>query len=122
MSEMPNSGEDHGHAQPVGGGDDVLVFHRATRLDDGGGAGGCDRLEAIGEREEGVGGGHGAGKGEHGLLRAEFGGIDAAHLACADADGLAVARVDDGVRLDVFADAPGKEQVAQLLRGRADAR
>ena len=39
------------------------------------------------------------------LQRGDAGGIDAAHLAGADADGRAVLGVDDGVRLDVLGDA-----------------
>ncbi len=42
-------------------------------------------------------------------------GINAAHLAGADAQRLAVARIDDGVGLDVLADPPGKEQAAQFF-------
>ena len=54
---------------------------------------------------------------QHGLHGAEAGGVHAAHLAGADAEGLAVAGVDDGVRFDVLADAPGEEQAAQFLGG-----
>ena len=45
-------------------------------------------------------------------------GIDAAHLAGADADRRAVPGVDDGVRLDVLGDAEGEEQVGHLALGR----
>ena len=42
------------------------------------------------------------------------------HLAGADADGRAVARIDDGVRLDVLGDPEGEDEVGQLpARGRA---
>ena len=41
--------------------------------------------------------------------------VDAAHLAGADADGLAVFGIDDGVGLDVLADFPGEEQGARFL-------
>ena len=52
---------------------------------------------------------------EHGFLGAKACGIDAAHLTGSDADGLAVARVDDGVGFDVLADAPGEDQGAKFL-------
>jgi hypothetical protein len=40
MAEVADAGENHGHAQLVGGGNDFLVFHGASGLDDGGGSGG----------------------------------------------------------------------------------
>jgi hypothetical protein len=74
-------------------------------------------FEAVGEGEEGVGGGDAAGERQDGFHGAEAGGVDAAHLAGADADGLAVFGVDDGVGFDVLADAPGEEQAGELFRG-----
>ena len=44
--------------------------------------------------------------------------VHAAHLARADAGGLAVARVQNGIRLHVLADLPREQQVAHLLLGR----
>ena len=41
-------------------------------------------------------------------------GVDAAHLAGADARGLAVLGIDDGVRLDVFGDGECEEHVGEL--------
>ena len=52
------------------------------------------------------------------LARGDARGIDAAHLAGADADGGAVLGIDDGVRLDVLGDAPGEEEVGDLGCGR----
>ena len=117
MAEVPDSGEDHGEAEAVGGGDDVVILDGAAGLDDGGSAGSGNGFESVGEREEGVGGGDGAFEREDGFHGAEAGGVDAAHLAGADADGLAVARVDDGVGFDVLADAPGEEQAAEFFGG-----
>ncbi len=117
MPEMANAGEDHGHAQLVGGGDHFFVAYRAAGLDDGGGSGLGYGFKAVGERKEGVGGGDAALERQHGLHGAEAGGVHAAHLARAHAEGLAVAGVDDGVGLDVLADAPGEEQAAQFLGG-----
>ena len=51
---MAHAGEHHGDAVLVGGGDDLVVAHRAARLDDGGGAGLDGREQAVGEGEEGV--------------------------------------------------------------------
>ena len=84
----------------------------AAGLNDGGGSGFGDFFDAVGEREEGVGRGDGALERQLGFHGADFGGIDAAHLSGADADGLSVAGVDDGVGLDVLADFPGEEQGA----------
>ena len=112
MAKVPDSGEDHGQAETVGGGDDVIVFHGATGLDDGGCAGSGDSFKSIRERKEGVGCGYGALKGENRFLRAEAGGVNAAHLARAYAYGLAIARIDDSVGLDVLRHAPGKDEAA----------
>ena len=71
--------------------------------------------QAVGEREEGVGGATeplasgsaspAASAASAALQRGDARGVDAAHLAGADADGRAVLGVDDGVRLDVLGDA-----------------
>ena len=60
MAEVTDSGEDHGESEAIGGGDHVFVLYGAAGLDDGGCAGCGDSFEAIGEGEEGVGGGDGA--------------------------------------------------------------
>ena len=74
-------------------------------------------FKAVGEGEKGVGGGYTTLQRKDGLHGAEAGGVYAAHLAGADAEGLAVAGIDDGVGFDVLADAPGKEQAAQFFGG-----
>ena len=51
------------------------------------------------------------------FMRAKPGGVHAAHLPRADAHGLAVASIHNGVRFDVLAYAPGKQQAAQLFGG-----
>src|SRR5437588_443831 len=56
MAEVPPPGEDHGHAEMVGGGDDIVVLGRPSRLHDGHGAGFGARLHAIGKREQGLAG------------------------------------------------------------------
>ena len=121
MAEVADSGEDHGDAESVGGGDDFGIADGAAGLDDGGCSGVRDGFEAVGEWEEGVGGGYAAVEREDGLHGSEAGGVDAAHLAGSDAYGLAVAvgeaGVDDGVGFDVLADAPGEEESADLFGG-----
>src|ERR1039458_4235966 len=47
MPEVAHAGEDHGHAQLIGGGDDFFVAHRAAGLDDGGGSGSGDRFPPV---------------------------------------------------------------------------
>jgi hypothetical protein len=117
---MTEAGEHHGDALLVGGGDHLGVAHGAAGLDDRGGAGLGQHVEAVAEGEEGIRGDHAAGDDEAGVLgldRSDARGVDAAHLAGADADGHAVLAVHDGVRLDVLGHAPGEQQVAQLLLG-----
>ena len=59
VGEVAGAGEVHGDAGGLGGVDDLLVTDGATRLDDGADPGVDEDLEAVGEGEEGVGGGHG---------------------------------------------------------------
>ena len=119
MPEMPHAREDHGDAQLVCGGDYVLILDAAAGLDDRRRAGLGYGLKAVGEGEKRVGSGDATGAPKHALHGAEAGGVHAAHLAGADAEGLAVFGVDDGVGLDVLGDAPSEEQAAQLRsRGR----
>src|SRR5258708_797139 len=102
---MSYPGEGHGDTQTVGGCDYFGVADRASRLDDGGGTGLGNGFEAVGKGEEGIGGGYAAGERQDGLHSSEAGRVDPAHLAGADADGLAVAigeaSIDDGVGFDV---------------------
>jgi len=44
VTEVPGAGEDHGDAVLVGGGDDLLVSHGTSGLDDRGGTGGDGRV------------------------------------------------------------------------------
>ena len=57
VTEVADPGEDHGDADFIGGCDNFGVADGATRLDDCRGTGLGDGLQAIGEGEEGVGGG-----------------------------------------------------------------
>ena len=56
MTEVAHAGHDHGDAMLVGGGDDLVVAHGASRLNDGGGAGFHGGEKPVGEGKEGVGG------------------------------------------------------------------
>ena len=58
--EVALAGEDHRHVVRVGGGDGFVVADGAAGLDDGGDARFGGRLDAVREREEGVGGHDGA--------------------------------------------------------------
>jgi nucleoside-diphosphate-sugar epimerase len=60
MAEVAAAGEDHGHAVLVAGGEGLVVALRAAGLDDRRDPGGGGDVGAVAEREEGVGGEHGA--------------------------------------------------------------
>ena len=62
MAEVAAVGRDHRDARGIDGGDDVLVAHRAARLDDRRDARVDRELRAVGEGEEGVGGERRAGE------------------------------------------------------------
>ena len=112
---MADPGEEHGESETVGGGDNFRIALRAAGLNNGGGTSAGDFFHAVGEWEEGVRGGNRAFEWELGFHGADFGGVDAGHLSGADADGLAVAGVDDGVGFHVLADFPSEEQGAGFL-------
>src|SRR3712207_3218530 len=117
MPEMPDAREDHRQIVLVGGGDDFGVADGAAGLDDGGDAVPGRLVEAVADGEELVGGERGALDWKLHAHRADADGIDARHLARADADRLARARVDDGVRLRVLAARPGEEEGRELFAG-----
>ncbi len=120
MQEMAHAGEDHGKAEAVGGGDDIVVAHGASGLNDCGGAGLGGFFDAVREREEGVGCDDAALQRRLRFHYCDFDGVDAAHLAGADSEGGAVASEDDGIGFYVFADFPGEAHgVHLLLRGDA---
>ena len=102
-----------GHAGGLRRGDDLLVAHRAARLHDRADAGVEQHLQAVGEREEGVGRGDGAGGAVPGPGHGELAGVDPVDLAHADADGCAVAGEQDGVRLHRAARPPGELEVGE---------
>ena len=120
MSKVSHAGEDHRDAMFVGGSDDFVVLDRAAGLDDGFGAGVGRFVQAVAERIEGVGS-HGrsfeiqaVGGGTHDR---DFGRIDAAHLASADAENLIRRREHDGVRFYVTTNPPGEVERLVFLFG-----
>ena len=54
MPEVAVTGEAHGHAAFIGGGDDIGIALAASWLDGGGGAGVSGGQQAVGEREKRV--------------------------------------------------------------------
>ena len=120
MEEVPLAGEDHGDAELVGPRDVVVVLHRAAGLDDDGDAGVGRRLDAVGERVEGVAGAGAALGAAGGLGRGDLAGLDAVLLTGADAPRGAVLHQDDGVALHPADQAPGQLGVGPL--GLASAR
>src|SRR4051812_19587741 len=81
VPEMPYSREHHGHAPLVRRGDPSRVPPAAAGLDDRGRARLDHRIDAVAEREEGVGGDRGAGEREPRGLRLERGDARAVHPA-----------------------------------------
>src|SRR5690554_1670822 len=120
VTEMAHASEDHGQAMLVGGIDHFLIAHGATRLVHCGDTGCCGGIDAITEGEEGIGRHHGARYLQtfvRSLDAGDLGGVDAAHLAGADTDGLTVLGIDDGVGFDVLGHFPAEQQITNLLFG-----
>src|SRR5271166_68765 len=116
MPEMSYPGKNHGQPKPVGRFDYFLVAHGASGLDDGRCAGFRDFLDAVREGKEGIGGGHRAFQWQLRFHGAELAGIDAAHLSGPDAYGLAIAGVENGIRLDVLAHLPREKERPLFFR------
>src|ERR1700732_1941893 len=97
VQEMAHAVEDHGEAEAVGGGDDIVVAHGAARLNDRGGAGFGGFFHAVWKWEEGVRGDDAALQRRLRFHYGEFDRVDATHLAGADAESGAVASEHYGV-------------------------
>ena len=63
VPEVAAAGHDHHGARAVDGRDDLVVAHAAAGLDERADAGVEQHVDAVGEREEGVGGADGAADG-----------------------------------------------------------
>src|SRR3990167_8761382 len=121
VPKVTHAGEHHGNPGFVGSRNYFVVAHRTTRLNHRSDAIGSSVIQTVAEREEGVGGHHRAGNLQAGVLSLDSGdtrGVDAAHLAGADTDGLAVFRVDDGVGFNELGHFPGEDQVMDFLLAR----
>ena len=118
MAEMAHAGEDHSKARFVGGGDNFVIAHRATGLDDGGDTGLGSGDQTIREGEEGVRGGdatacHGFSQpgftgGIFGLAGGDTSRVNAAHLTRSNANCGPVLGIDDGVGFNVLGDCEGE--------------
>src|SRR2546421_2243175 len=115
MSEMPDAREDHREAVLVSSSDHFGVAHGAAGLYDRGDAVPGGLVNAVAEREEGVGREHGAFDRKLRAHRADAHRVNARHLSSANADGLTGARVDDCVRLRMLADRPSEQKRCDLL-------
>src|SRR6185503_12107434 len=121
VSEVAHAGEHHGRAALVRRGDDFGVAYAAAGLDDRRRARFEDDIDAVAEREEGVGRGHRPCERQASRLslhRGEARAVDAAHLPGADAERHAVAAEDDRIRLHELRHGPGEAQVGELGVGR----
>ena len=118
---MPRAREHHRDAVFVGRGDHFIVAHAAAGFDHAGRARVHHHIEPVAEREESIGGYSRAGQCQARILRLDARDarrIDAAHLACAHAEGHAAAAEHDRIALDEFRDLPGEQQIIHLLRCR----
>src|SRR5512147_2461631 len=104
---MPDSSENHGETQSIGGVYYLLIVNRPTGLNDGCRPLAGNLLNAVGERKKGVRGGHCSLEWKDGFHGADLAGIYARHLPGTDANRLPITSVHDGVRLHVFAHYPG---------------
>ena len=118
---MTHAGEDHGNAGFISGSDHLGITHRTARLDHCSDTYFSRVIDTVTEREERIRSHDRAlhlQTGMLGLDRGDARGVHAAHLAGADADGLTVLGVDDGVGFDELGHFPGEDQVVDLLLGR----
>ena len=77
-----------------------------------------DLLHTVGEGEKGVRTDDGSLERQQGLRCSDTGRIHTAHLAGPDADGLTGPSINNGVRLDVLNDFPGKFEGLPLVISR----
>src|SRR3989304_1350179 len=118
MPEMPHAGENLVHAMLVGRSDHFFILDRAARLDDRLGPRFCRRIDAVTKRIESIRGDYRSPKIEPVSLGAhdrDFCRIHPAHLPCPYAQDLVTRGKNNGVRLHMTANAPGKIQGLVLL-------
>src|SRR5690606_6096770 len=115
---MADSGEHHCHVVIIAEANGILIFNRPPGLNDSFDACAMGDLDAVGEREEGIGGHHTSLK-----VESEFASFLNGLLQCVNAGGLSHAACqqlpfygqDYGIRLGVLADFRGKQQCFDLL-------
>lgn len=112
---MSDGGQNHRDAEFVGGGNDIGILLASAGLDHSSDASGGGGLDAVREWEEGVTGENGALGSFTGLLKGEADGLDAVHLASADAKESIFRTDDDGIGLHVRNDAPLELESGHLL-------
>src|SRR5271168_3820647 len=115
VPEVSDSSKNHSQIEPVGCVNDFLVTNRASGLNDRRCAGSCHRFKTVRKREEGVRRNGTVGQRQNSFHGAKLGGIHPAHLPSPYTQGLAIAGIDDGVRLDVLGHFPGKSERLHLL-------
>ena len=98
--------------------DDLLIPNRPSWLNHGGNPCACGGIDAITKWEKGIGSHHAPFDGKIRFHLSQFHRINPAHLAGANADGLGLRGKDNGIRLDVLADFPGKIAGLILVVGR----
>src|SRR5919201_2707909 len=116
--ELARAREDHGDTLAVGGTDRLVVPNRAAGLDDRRDVGRDGTFDAVGKGEVRVRGEHRARSAVAGVADGEIYGVDALHLAGANADDGEVLGQYNGIALDVFDSLPGELEVGDLGEGR----
>ena len=118
VSKVTSTGEDHGHAVFVGGGNDLIVSYGTAGGNDGPHAGLSHKVEPISKREKRIAGTHGTGGSLAGFPYGDLGRVDPALLPGADPHGGAVDPDHDRVRGNMRAYRPCGPEVLPLLRRR----
>ena len=115
MTEQPMTGEEHGNAACVGFVDDLLISNGATGLNNGRSSSlGC-LLQAVFEREEGIGSQHAVLRTLTCSTRGDFHGLDATGLSGADTDRGRALNHHDGVGFDLFTNANSEFHAVDLF-------
>ena len=111
------AGEHHGDAVLVGRGDHFRVALRASRLDDGLDAEIGDDVQSIAKRKERIGRRRRRFQRQAFVLRLhgrDLAAHHAAHLSCTYPECCFVLGANDGIRFDIFRNAPGEQKIARV--------
>src|SRR3954467_9072291 len=121
VSKMAEICKDHGHAALVGGGDDLRVAHGTAGLNCSGGAGFGGSNEAVRKGKECIAANNAAFERQAGFAcfpDSDTAGINAAHLAGANAECAAGGAVNNGIGFHVFDHAPAEDHRFKFFVGR----